>query len=103
MKNFKQFAITFLTLAITFVIPITLTRVVQENPDDVRAMAQEITASAAATVNTGFTSLASTPEVNLPIVGSVTIATLGLFLAAVVFLVFTVIAGIKVFSDKDDF
>ena len=101
MKNAKQFTITFLTLAITFIIPITLTRVIQENPEDVRTQAQEISVSAAATIDTGFTALASTPEINLPLIGSVTIASLGLFVAAIVFLVFTVIAGVKVFkTDK---
>lgn len=103
MKNFKQFAITFFTLAITFVIPITLTRVIQKNPEDVRIRAQEISASAATTVNTGFTALASTPEINLPVIGSVTLASLGLFIAAIIFLIFTVIAGIKVFGSGKEF
>ena len=103
MKKFKQFAITFLTLAITFVIPITLTRAIQENPEDIRTRAQEISASAAATVNTGFTALAETPEINMPLIGSVTIASLGLFLAAIIFLIITIIAGIKVFKSEKVF
>ena len=103
MRNFKQFAITFLTLAITFIIPITLTRVIQDNPEDIRTRAQEITASAAVTVNTGFTTLASTPEVTLPLIGSITIASLGLFITAIAFLIITIIAGIKVFKSEQVF
>ena len=103
MKKFKQFTITFLTLAITFVIPITLTRVIQENPEDIRTRAQEISAYAATTINTGFANLAKAPEIDIPLIGNVAVVSMGLFLAAMIFLVITVIAGIKVFKSGKTF
>ncbi len=98
MKDWKQFAIAFFTLAITFIIPVTLTRVIQENPEDVRTQAQEITANAAAIVDTGVENLSKTPTINVPILGEMQIATLGLYVAAVVFLIVMIVAGTKLFK-----
>jgi len=101
--NFRRFIITFFTLAITFVIPITLTRVVQENPEEVRSAAQEITAQAADTVNTGLSSLQETPSIELPVLGEVTYASLGLYVAALVFFILMVIAGFNLFKSRETF
>ncbi len=100
MKGFKKFLVTFITLAITFVIPITLTQVIRQNPEDVRTRAQEITAEAAQTVNTGFTALSKSPTLQLPIIGEIAIATLGLFAIAFIFLILTIITGINLFKSK---
>lgn len=100
MKNFKQAVITVITLTITFVIPVTVTAVIRNNPTDIRSKAQEITAQAANTVNTGFTQLSNTSAVNLPLVGEVTLVALGLFLASIFFLVLTIVAGINLLRPK---
>lgn len=98
MKNWKQATIAIFTLAITFIIPVTLTRVIQENPEDVRTKAQEITANAASVVDSGVENLAKTPTVTVPLVGEMQIATLGLYVAAIVFLIIMIIAGVKLFK-----
>lgn len=102
-ENVRKFIITFFTLAITFVIPITLTRVIQDNPEDLRTAAQEITAQAAETVNIGMKTLQSANTINLPVLGDVTYATLGLYIVALVFFVFMIIAGINLFKSRKSF
>jgi len=100
MNNTKQAVITIVTLTITFIIPITVTSAIQNSTTDVRTRAQEITAQAANTVNTGFTQLSNTPSINLPIVGEITTAVLGLFAIAIFFLILTILAGINLVKSR---
>jgi len=96
MKSFKQTILVVVTLAITFVIPITVTQVVRDNPEDVRTRAQEITSQAANTVNSGFSELSgNSEEVSLPGVGSVSIFTIVLFGGATIF---AIIAGLATYN-----
>lgn len=100
MKDWKQFIVAFFTLAITFIIPVTVTKAIQDNPEDIRARAQEITANAVSIVNTGMDNLSSSPAITVPVLGETQIGTLILFVAAFFFLIMMIITGVKLFKQK---